>query len=450
MQGFEIVMIFPIITIALIALFFIYYIKVTRPRAGTAEWITRAIDTPRFEFKRYPLERRDILPMIILTVAFAGLAVFAGPYFSKFGWLPPLDIVYNFPAWFISSSEPIYEMLFPNEQLLASIISVAILPVFYCLMKNMFGKTAVAVCGTLLLGFEFVRLVFIDSLSAFFILLSYYFIYRYITTREEAAFKTSLFPFMISGVFFGLAVTSGWEALVSGIGLLAIYAIHLIILGCRWGETERSSTFGRYLVKTLLFGILSFVVIPAVIYVSAYIIVYNMLLDRFSAYNYYVEDAFRTLQSTIAFHYRWQEHNVVIQQHNLIDALIRNPFVLLGGVLATITTAVRSIKFRDFRALFVLVGAVSISLLWMFNSRTIFLYHHFISVIFFSLALTYVINMIFERGQKRFKQASYGFVIATGVVFAIFYPALTEFDVPEWYFRYFIHWFPNWLPYWPF
>jgi len=450
MERFEIVMIFPIITILLVALFFLYYIKVTRPRAGTAEWISRVVDKPRFEFKRYPLERKDILPLAIITAVFLALALYRlTPFFLGSGWLIPLQSVY-WLSWYTHHG-PLRDasiVLFHNGALLGSIFGVAILPVFYCFLKNLFGKASVAICGTLLLGFDFTRFYSAYSLPVFFTLLSYYFMYRHITTSEDASFKTKLFPFMMSGLFFGLAVTSGWEALFAGVGLVAIYLIYLIILGRRWEQSVRDSTFGRYLVKTLLFAALSFIIIPAIIYVLSYSIVYSMALGRISIFDLYSH--FWGIQGVICSFYMRVEYMQDWGMWSWVGGeMFGNPFVLAGGLLAIITMVTRSIKFNDFKSLFILLGFLSIMLVWILHSRRLFMYHYFTSAIFLVLALTCVIDTMLERKQKYFKQFSYGFVIATGVLFAMFYPVMAGLRVPEWYLRHFIRWFPNCIPWWP-
>ena len=55
-------MILPALTIYGLVLFYIYYIRITRPLAGTTEWIDREVNKPRMTFlvKRHPMERRDI------------------------------------------------------------------------------------------------------------------------------------------------------------------------------------------------------------------------------------------------------------------------------------------------------------------------------------------------------------------------------------------------------
>ena len=64
-----------VVLIGLIVVFFVKYQKEMAPRMGTLEWI-RNYDRPRFTLdgRRHPLERKDFLPLLILTAAYAVVA----------------------------------------------------------------------------------------------------------------------------------------------------------------------------------------------------------------------------------------------------------------------------------------------------------------------------------------------------------------------------------------
>ncbi|NLT14102.1 MAG: discoidin domain-containing protein [Clostridiales bacterium] len=71
-------LVFPAVTLVCLFLFFRYYLKVTQPLAGTTEWIMRIVNKPQFTLlhRRHPMERRDILPVIIITLLYAAVAFF--------------------------------------------------------------------------------------------------------------------------------------------------------------------------------------------------------------------------------------------------------------------------------------------------------------------------------------------------------------------------------------
>jgi hypothetical protein len=70
--------IFPILTLSFLIVFYLYYIKISKPKPGTTEWIDVEMSKPRLTFLtvRHPLEKRDIVPLVIITVVFLFLALF--------------------------------------------------------------------------------------------------------------------------------------------------------------------------------------------------------------------------------------------------------------------------------------------------------------------------------------------------------------------------------------
>ena len=156
-----------------------------------------------------------------------------------------------------------------------ALFGVLMLLVMYIFLKNMFGRTAVAVCGTLLLGFEFMRFVqtriaTIDAFAVFFVLAAYFFMYRHITTPPDSKFRKSLASLSLSGVFFGLGCATKWNVIYAGVGLAVIFAIRLVLLAKHY-RASRNTGFGPYLAKTLLFSVLFFGAVPAALYCLSYI-----------------------------------------------------------------------------------------------------------------------------------------------------------------------------------
>ena len=69
-----ITLLFPLLTLAGLLWFFLYYLYSMIPRKGTLEWISRAqTDRRRFTFSAvlHPMEKKDALPLILLTVIYA-------------------------------------------------------------------------------------------------------------------------------------------------------------------------------------------------------------------------------------------------------------------------------------------------------------------------------------------------------------------------------------------
>jgi len=355
---------------------------------------------------------------------------------------------------------------------IGALTGVIMLIVLYIFIKNMFGKTPVAICGTLLLGFDFMRFVqtriaTIDTYGVFFILLAYFFMYRYITTDAEAPFKKSLVPLALSGAAFGAGCASKWITAYAGLGLAAIYIVRFIHL-YKYYRGNGLQGFRAHLTKTLLFSVLFFGVVPVAIYCLSYI-PYGLAQDMTIEGGMLWDSRFYSLiwnNQVFMLDY----HGMLISQHIyssvwwqwILDArpilyvssfnygnnfkstfgAFGNPVVWWGGFVAVVVMAVQSIKSRDGKALFILIGYLSQLLPWIAISRVVFIYHYFPSTLFLVLALSHVFNTILERAHGHYKQAVYGYTAATGTTFAMFYPALTGIYVPNWYFTSFLRWIP--------
>ena len=83
---------------------------------------------------------------------------------------------------------------------MGALFGVLMLPILYLFLKNLFGKTPVAACGSALFAFDFMhltqtRIATIDTYGVFFILLMYYFLYRYLALPAGTAFRRCACPF---------------------------------------------------------------------------------------------------------------------------------------------------------------------------------------------------------------------------------------------------------------
>ena len=356
-----------------------------------------------------------------------------------------------------------------------AVFGVIMLIVLYILLKNIFGKTAVAVCGTLLLGFDFMRFVqtriaTIDTYGVFFILLAYLFMYRYITTDADAPLKKSLAPLALSGLFFGIGCASKWIVIYAGLGLAVLYTIRLVMLSKHYDENQRPG-FGSYLIKTLLLSALFFIVVPAAIYYLSYIpygLARGMSVSDgmlFSS-DYYKDIVWKNQTYMFSYHSKLEEGHPysatplqwifdarpILYVYNVKDELksvfaaFGNPVVWWGGFAAMVAMLVKIVRRRDGKALFIVIGYLSQLGPWLVISRAVFIYHYFPSTLFLVLALAHVFDSILESGRGLYKQAVYGYTAATGFVFCMFYPALTGVYAPRSYFSSLLRWIPGTWP----
>lgn len=176
-------------------------------------------------------------------------------------------------------------------RIVGTVVGILMIPVIYIFAKRMLKYRWLSIITCVLFTFDFMhfaqtRLATIDVYVTFFIMLMYYFMYKYYKiTFYDTSLKKTLIPLGLSGFFFGCAVASKWTGLYAGAGLAIIffYAMYKRYNEYRhalWspkGETnglkhsDVIESFRKNLIITLAFCVVMFIVIPAVIYTCSYI-----------------------------------------------------------------------------------------------------------------------------------------------------------------------------------
>lgn len=163
---------------------------------------------------------------------------------------------------------------------MGTLFGVLMVPLLYIFIKNMFGKTPVATCGTALFAAEFMhltqtRIATIDTYGVFFILLSYLFFYRWLTAsatpNKKGKTSEGYGSLALSGITWGVGCACKWTVIYAGVGLAILYLIHMIWRIRGWDRSEEGPKLWPWLLKTLSLSVLCFVLIPAVIYTASYI-----------------------------------------------------------------------------------------------------------------------------------------------------------------------------------
>ena len=377
-----------------------------------------------------------------------------------------------------------------------TLFGILMLAALYILLKNMFGKTFVAICGTLLFGFEFMRFVqtriaTVDTYPVFFIILSYLFMYRFLTKTADRPLREAFRPLALAGLFFGLGVATKWIVIYAGIGLFVMYIIKIITDYRYYYAPENLGGYTERVIKTLAFTALTFIVIPVIIYVLSYIpygqasdMGAGMLLDvEYYKMVWNVQlNTFKYHSALVAEHpysswwYQWVvNHRPILYYLRYLDdgrrsafAAFGNPMVWWGGLVAMLVMIYRAIFSRDARALVIIIGYFAQLAPWMLVSRIVFAYHYFPSTVFLVIALAHMFDTIYERavmperpeqralnpekgdapeyiiGSKHGRRVVIAYTAAAGVLFALFYPVLTGLPMAPEYLRQVLKWLPTW------
>lgn len=356
---------------------------------------------------------------------------------------------------------------------MGTLFGVLMLPVLYLFLKNLFGKTPVAACGTALFAFDFMhltqtRIATIDTYGVFFILLMYYFMYRYLTLPAGTSFREGAPWLFLSGLFWGIGAASKWTVIYGGAGLALLYFIGLWFKIRDWPRAQEPDQqpempLGPWLAKTLLFSVLCFVLIPVVIYMLSYLpYAYasgNMSLSNLLKITWdnqvYMLTYHQGVHDTHPYESRWYQwivdgrpilYYLDYQDNNMKSAFaaFSNPVVCWGGLFALLSTGVRMVQKRCGKALFIVIAFFSQLAPWFFIFRTTFAYHYFPSILFLVFALCYVFDELIEMEPRQGSAALYATTGVAVFLYAAFYPVLIGLSVPRWYTTCFLQWFLSW------
>lgn len=376
-------------------------------------------------------------------------------------------------------------------RIMGNLFGIAMVPIMYVFGKRLFKRTEYAFMTSLLFTFDFMhfaqtRIATIDTYGVFFIILMYYYMYRYISMsfyREPLG--QTLKPLFLSGLFFGIGAASKWIVLYGGAGLAVLFFASLfrryrefeaageaLKPEASWGlKPEEQAAYGkirrRFLpaaAQTVLWCIPFFVIIPGIIY-SASFIPYMMVpgegfsLGNLISYQRDMWNYHSKLVATHGFASPWWEWPFMIKPiwfysgqsllpEGKVSSIVSmgNPAVWWLGTLAVVLVIIMTWKRRDKGMLVVLTAFFSQYVPWMLVTRLTFIYHFFAMVPFLVLCLVYIFKTMNEEwGVRRWANWLYMGVVVG--LFILFYPVLSGLVVDKWYFQDVLRWFGTWYFY---
>lgn len=354
---------------------------------------------------------------------------------------------------------------------MGTLFGVLMLPILYVFLKNFFGKTPVAFCGTCLFAFDFMHLVqtrigTIDTYGVFFILVSYYFMYRWLCCPVGSSLRKTAVPLFLCGLFWGIGCACKWTVIYAGAGLAVMWLLGLVFRYREWKLDPQGFDFISFVLSTTSLSIIFFVLLPSVIYTVSYIpyataqgnLTLDNLLNVMWSNQEFMLSYHQGVHSTHPYQsswYQWIFDARPILYYRDLDlantegvkslfASFNNPLVSWAGLLAFFAVLIQTIRRKCGRGLFILIAILSQFLPWLPIGRTLFAYHYFPTILFLVFAIAYLMNDMLDRHKKGANLAVYGFTGCTVAVYAIFYPALTGLYIPLWYSEVFLRWFPSW------
>lgn len=384
-----------------------------------------------------------------------------------------------------------------SYRLMGVLAGCLMIPVLYILAKKIFKSRKFALLAGTLMTFDCfhfaqTRMGTVDSFLVLFIMLSSLFMYQYIDLDDNAKFSTKFKNLFLSGLFIGCAICTKWTGLYAGLGLAIIFFGNLIYKGIKEKNdninNEKYILIGLFLlcilpiaiyyltvlftnktvailltaiyyllltvvgliyymvkidrksIKIILTCILSFIIMPVVLYILCYLLfpnVYNFNDNSISGIINQIKDMYKyhsTLTERHPFESKWYTWPAMIKPvwyytgnyaGNIRSTIvgIGNPAIWWFGILASIYTLIASLIKKNKENLFIIVLILSTWLPYAFIGRSMFMYHFFPTLPFIMLAIVSFIKWITKKiGNNSF----YIFYIATVILlFIIFYPVIS-------------------------
>lgn len=386
---------------------------------------------------------------------------------------PPLGKV------FISIGILLFGMNPFGWRIVGTLFGIGMLPFMYLFGKRLFKETWAAGILTTLFAFDFMhftqtRIATIDVYGTFFIIAMFYFMLRYAQTSfYDTDFKKTLIPLGLSGLMMGFGCASKWTAIYAGAGLgvyfLAImvrrYAEYRVASKNPRGESAGIShkhiidVFRKNTVRTLLWCVLFFVVIPGIIYLLSYVpyddksgdgLFKQLIRNQTSMFNYHSQ-----LEATHPYSSTWYEWPTMIRPvfyfSNTVANDLRegisafgNPLVWWAGIFATAYMVYRIFKKHDRISLFLFFAYLVQYLPWVLVPRCTFAYHYFPSVPFVAMMVVYSLYCFFGETKKK-RVFIYAYCGAAVALFLLFYPVLSGQPVSQDYVVNGLKWLKDWV-----
>jgi len=388
---------------------------------------------------------------------------------------PPLGKV------FIMAGIAVFGMTPFGWRFAGTLFGVFMLPALYLLVRRVTKSPKWAFFAAALLAVDFMhftqtRIATIDVFVTFFIILMYYFMFRYYELDwNEVGLKRTLFPLGMAGVCFGLGAACKWTGIYAGMGLAVILSI---VLFRRVSERRRALKAGdeaaisrtegtaKNVVLTLAFCVGAYIVVPAAIYLLSYLPYFLCAESPYDLQGVWGVQEFMfnyhsKLTATHPYESRWFTWPLSIRPiwyyqgkflpEDVVESIVAfgNPAVWWTGAFGLVTLIVqraRRTAWDSAAATFALVGFAAQFVPWVLITRATFIYHYFPSVPFVILALTLSL-MAWEKrsalGADAARLLRFVLPMAALALFIAFYPIIAGMEVPRWYASN-LRWFPSW------
>ncbi len=371
-------------------------------------------------------------------------------------------------------------------RIMGTLFGIAMVPFLYLFARKMTGYTSLSALAAVLFAFDFMhftqtRIATIDVYITFFVLLMYLSMYSYtrFSFYDTPLWKT-LVPLGLCGISMGLGIACKWTGVYAGMGLALIF---FTVLFRRYreyrfaGQNPDACTSGishshilkvfrPYVLRTVLFCVVFFVVLPVLIYLLSYLPFRDSSGDGFLLKVLHNQEyMFRyhsSLNATHPYSSSWYEWPIIRRPIWYYSGIITgsaggggiregisafgNPLVWWPGIPAAFYMLWLWVQKKDRTAAFLLTGYLAQYLPWFFVTRVTFIYHYFPAVAFVVLMIVHSAAQLKEKlSGRQFTTLLLLYGAAVFGLFLLFYPVLSGQPVDASFVNRFLRWFDSWV-----
>ncbi len=379
-----------------------------------------------------------------------------------------------------------------------ALCGILMLPVMYLLVKQLTKRTDMAFVAMMLMTldcmhFTQTRIATIDSYPVLFIMLSYFFMLRFMQRDIVLDDVKKLLPDLaLCGFFMGCGVASKWIGVYAGIGLAVLYfwtcfrhlcmgrmATQMLSMSASAAYTEaekviltqRSTKAFRRFVTLSLWCLLFFVTVPVIIYLLSYA---DRFADReLTGFMDLIRNIIRETEGMLSYHGTpglgmdhffyspWYEWPLMMTPMYYASAAFKpegmsyaifcfgNPWVWvigIAGICYAVFAWVRGHLYGvpnkegrihllrndwDIVPAFILIGLLAQFLPWVLVPRGTYIYHYFASVPFLILGTTLLLHRITLRWPQGGRWLWISYLALCLVWFILLFPYASGVTVSE-------------------
>ena len=405
---------------------------------------------------------------------------------------PPLGKVIM--SWFIQ----LFGMTPFGWRFAGALCGVLMLPAMYALAKQLTRRSTMGFAAMLLMAvdcmhFTQTRIATIDSYPVLFIILSYFFMLRFIQRDIVVTPMKKLLPDLaLCGFFMGCGVASKWIGIYAGVGLAVLYfwaclrALSVGMASARRLRTDQQLTdeerellrsrdlpaWGR-VIRLCLWCLLFFVAVPLAIYLGSYVVHYQA--REYDGIMAWLKEIWNTQINILNYHgtpglgmdhpyyspwYEWftMQKPMYYASPSFTPVGWRyaiycfgNPLVWYGGLAGIVYLAIRWLRNHRYRVpgsghawqvpactwdvapAFVLIGLAAQLLPWVLVPRGTYIYHYFASVPFLILGAVMALDRLIHHYREVGVVMTLVYLALALALFIFLFPYASGVLSPEWW-----------------